>query len=392
VLERTELMELAKRMLAHVENGTTDQTDELMEVPVSEYADADRWQAEMDVIFKRVPLALTLTCELRDPGAFKAIDVLGVPVLVSRGADGVARSFLNVCRHRGAALVDPGCGSARRFTCPYHAWSYDQRGRLVGIYGEETYGSLDRDTHGLTALPTAERGGFVFTVLTPGAPLDIDAWLGDYAEELDKLDLASWHVFSRRELVGAGWKVCYDGYLEGYHFASLHRNTIFTQTMSNVMATDAYGPHQRIVFAKHSLPELRELPEDQWVPQQHIGPVYTIFPHVSIAGCWGDQAMVSQLFPGPTHDRSRTIQTIITRRPLTTDDERSKAESYTDFMYDVVRDEDYKTGLDIQKGLDCGANTHFTFGRNELTLQRFHGWVERLMAEGEGDLEGDTAR
>ena len=78
---------------------------------------------------------------------------------------------------------------------------------------------MDRDTHGLTALPTAERGGFVFTILTPGTPMDIDAWLGDYADELDKLGLADWHVFSRRELEGASWKVCYDGYLEGYHFA-----------------------------------------------------------------------------------------------------------------------------------------------------------------------------
>ena len=84
-MERTELMELAKRMLAHVENGTTDQTDDLMEVPVSEYVDPDRWAAEMEVIFKRVPLALGLTCELREPGAYKAIDVLGVPVLISRG-------------------------------------------------------------------------------------------------------------------------------------------------------------------------------------------------------------------------------------------------------------------------------------------------------------------
>jgi nitrite reductase/ring-hydroxylating ferredoxin subunit len=181
-VERTELMELAKRMLAHVENGTTDQTDDLMEVPVSEYVDPDRWAAEMEVIFKRVPLALGLTCELREPGAYKAIGVLGVPVLISRGADGVVRSFLNVCRHRGAALKDAGCGAARRFTCPYHGWSYDQQGRLVGIYGEESYGPLERDTHGLTALPTAERGGralslqvaFDFVMEVSNAPLKVD--------------------------------------------------------------------------------------------------------------------------------------------------------------------------------------------------------------------------
>ena len=94
-------------------------------------------------------------------------------------------------RHGRAASPAPTTGGATT-----------SRGRLVGIYGEESHGPLDRDTHGLTALPTAERGGFVFTVLTPGAPMDIDAWLGDCAEELDKLGLADWHVFSRRELVG----------------------------------------------------------------------------------------------------------------------------------------------------------------------------------------------
>ena len=63
--------------------------------------------------------------------------------------------------------------------------------------------------------------------------------------------------------------------------------------------------------------------------------------------------MVSQLFPGPTADRSRTVQTIITRSSA--GDRRGpgqKAQTYTDFLYEVVRDEDYKTGLDIQKGLD----------------------------------------
>jgi hypothetical protein len=150
--------------------------------------------------------------------------------------------------------------------------------------------------------------------------------------------------------------------------------------MSNVMGVDAWGPHQRIVFARHSITKLRDLPESEWVPTDHIGPVYTIFPHLSIAGCWGQQAMISQLLPGPTHDRSRTTQYIVTRDPVTTDAQAAKVQAYSDFLYAVVRDEDYKTGLDIQKGLTSGANDTFVLGRNELTLQRFHGWVDRLMA------------
>ena len=51
MLERTELVALAKRMLAHYENGTTDQTDDIATVPVASYADPARWQDEIDLIF-----------------------------------------------------------------------------------------------------------------------------------------------------------------------------------------------------------------------------------------------------------------------------------------------------------------------------------------------------
>ena len=115
-------MELAKRMLAHVENGTTDQTDDLMEVPVSEYVDPDRWAAEMEVIFKRVPLALALTCELREPGAYKAIDVL-VPggrcavLAYHSGEDRIVKARFNEAA-TGGCICPPGlpcvCGAVPR--------------------------------------------------------------------------------------------------------------------------------------------------------------------------------------------------------------------------------------------------------------------------------------
>lgn len=381
MIERATTMELAKRMLAFYEAGTTEQASDQYRVPVWKYHDPERWQLEMDRIFKRVPLPLALTCELRAPNSYKAMDALGVPVLITRAADGTARAFLNVCRHRGATVCADGCGTARRFACPYHGWVYDPEGALVGIYGEETFGPLERDTRGLTSLACEERAGFIFVTLTPGAGMDIDEWLGDYAAELGQMHLEDWHVFSTRELPSPAWKVAYDGYLEGYHFAALHKNTIFKETLSNLMAVDAFGPHQRVVFAKHSIAGLRDQAEADWDPAEHIGPVYTIFPCLSLAGGWRDQAMISQLFPGPTADRSRTVQTIITRDPMETDEQREKAEAFTDFLFAVVRDEDYATGFAITKGLTSGANEEFVFGRNEPSLHHFHRWVDRLVEQ-----------
>jgi phenylpropionate dioxygenase-like ring-hydroxylating dioxygenase large terminal subunit len=370
-------------MLALHEAGTTDQAATTYRIPTSSYVDPVRWQLEIDRIFRRVPLPLALSCELREPGAYKALDAVGVPVLIVRGDDGVVRAFVNSCRHRGSLVVGDGCGTARRFTCPYHAWSYDRSGCLAGIYGEESFGPVDKSTMGLHELPCAERVGLVFVTLQrDAAAMDIDEWLGDMAAELAALDLEHWHAFSTRELATPAWKVAFDGYLECYHFASLHRETIFTQNMSNVMAVDAYGPHQRTLFAKHSLPSLREQPEDAWEPEEHLGPVHTLFPCLAVAGGWRDTALVSLLLPGPTAHESRTVQTFLTRDQVVTDEQRRRADAANDFLYAAVRDEDNPMGLGITRALQSNTTTELVFGRNEPTLHHFHRWVDHFV-EGE---------
>src|SRR5437868_6521925 len=153
MLDRNATVALAKRMLALHEAGTTDQSPGQYRVPARNYIDAERWRLEMDRIFRRVPLPLALTCELREANSYKSLDVLGVPVLLTRDGDGRARAFLNACRHRGAIVQAPGCGEARRFACPYHGWVYDQQGRLAGVYGEESFGAVERSTMGLASLP-----------------------------------------------------------------------------------------------------------------------------------------------------------------------------------------------------------------------------------------------
>ncbi len=380
MLDRDVTVALAKRLLAFHEAGTTEEAAHVYRVPTAHYIDADRWQLEMDRIFRRVPLPLALTCELREAHAYKAMDALGVPILITRGPDGQARAFVNACRHRGSIVVPDGCGEARRFTCPYHGWVYDQAGSLTGMYGRDTFGPVDTQGLGLTPLACEERSGFVFVTLTPGEAMDIDDWLGDYAAELATLELDTWHVHARRELASPAWKVAFDGYLEGYHFSTLHKDSIFKDNMSNLMAVDAFGPHQRVMFAKHTLPTLRDQAEQEWRPTDHIGPVHTIFPCLSLAGSWRDTALVSQLFPGPTPDRSRTVQTFITRHPAVTAEERERADQAVDFLFTVVRDEDYATGLGITRALLSGTNQEFVFGRNEPSLHHFHRWVDRLIA------------
>lgn len=382
MFDRADSVALVKRALAHLESRTTDQAPELMRVPVEAYLDEDRWRAELETIIKRKPLALVLSIEVPTGGDYKAMNVAGVPLLIVRGYDGAARAFLNACRHRGAQLCEAGFGNRRRFRCPYHAWTYDDHGALVAVLRQHTFGDINFGEYGLRALPAAERAGIIWVVLTPDEPMDLDDWLGDFAPELERLDLAQWHVYRRHDFPGPGWKLTYDGYLEGYHFQTLHKLTFGTNTITNLMVADTFGKHQRVLFGTKSLPKLRELPEDQWDLGASAAPIYTIFPCVSIAGTWQSHAMVSQILPGSRIDECHTVQTILTRHVVDSDKERHVADAYADTMLKGTRDEDYLVAFGAQASLASGANTHLTFGRNELALQHQHRWIDRLMGRG----------
>lgn len=376
-----EMFDLARRALAHFEAGTTDQAPSTMTIPIAAYADAERYRQERERIFKHLPLALALSLELPGPGTYRAMHVIDTPVLIVRGSDGVARAFLNACRHRGARLCEPGAGSARVLTCPYHAWAYNDRGALVTRYAADTFGDVDHATLALTPLPCAERAGLVWVGLTPGESFDIDAWLGDFAAELGTLQLDRWSIFEQRELPGPGWKVTLDGYLEAYHHNSLHGRTVGKYTVGNLLVLDTFGPHQRLTFGRRSLAELVGVPMAEWEPGKHIRLIHNGFPNLSISGILGDHCLVSQIFPGATPDVTVTRQTVLVHTPPVTAEARAASELFSSMVLQAVRDEDYPVGLSIQAGIHSGANPSFVFGRNEPAVQNYHRTLARLMAE-----------
>ena len=138
------LHKIARRLLANVDAERGDHASEMLNIPASYYVDQARFEHEVDAIFHRRPLLVALSCDIREPGSFSALTIAGRPLLVTRGDDGVARTFLNICRHRGAKVTPDCFGSARRFTCPYHFWTYDTRGSLVGTTAREAF-----EGHGL---------------------------------------------------------------------------------------------------------------------------------------------------------------------------------------------------------------------------------------------------
>jgi phenylpropionate dioxygenase-like ring-hydroxylating dioxygenase large terminal subunit len=374
-----ELLALTRRALCHFQNRTTDQADAIMSMPVAAYTDPERYEREVDRVFRHLPLALALSLELPEPGTYLAMDQLNAPVLLVRGQDGVVRAFLNACRHRGAPVCELGRGSARVFACPYHAWTYNTQGELVGRYRGETFGDVDETALGLTELACAERSGLIWVTLSPDETFDIDEWLGPFQAELDTLKLTDWHIYQQRDIPGPGWKVTMDGYLEVYHHDSVHGKTVGEHTIGNLLVHDTYGPHQRMVFGRRSLAALEGKRESEWVPGQDIRLIHSGFPNLSVSGILGDHCLVSHIFPGPTLDTTITRQTVLAAKPPETEAEKQASETFSAMVLKAVRDEDYAMGLRIQSGLASGANREFLFGRNEPAVQNYHRWIARFM-------------
>lgn len=111
---------LTHRALQLVRAGTTDMAEATLRVPLEYYRDPDLAARERSEVLALTPLALMPSAQIPCPYDYVVRDVLDVSVLVSRDGDGTTHAFLNYCRHRGARPAS-GCGSARRFSCPYHA-------------------------------------------------------------------------------------------------------------------------------------------------------------------------------------------------------------------------------------------------------------------------------
>ena len=113
---------------------------------------------------------------------------------MARGKDGTIRAFSAVCQHRGMQVVDDA-GTCTKFTCPYHQWSYDLTGRLLGAPAMERTAGFDKKDYPLPPLAVELWQGFVFVHFDLDAP-PLAPTLASYEPYIEHYELA------RRRLPG----------------------------------------------------------------------------------------------------------------------------------------------------------------------------------------------
>src|SRR3546814_15787147 len=79
-------------------------------------------------------------------------------------------------------------------------------------------------------------------MLDPDQVMDIDAFLGDFAPQLEMANLSSFAIHECRQITHKGsWKLALCGYLESYHVRVVHAASIGSAFVGNLSTHDAFG-------------------------------------------------------------------------------------------------------------------------------------------------------
>jgi carnitine monooxygenase subunit len=356
-----------RRMLQHVAAGTTDLADEPFEADASIFRDPALHQRELDVIFRGTPQVVAWSGELARPGSFITRDVAGVPALITRRDDGSVAAFLNACTHRGSTVAE-GCGEARRFVCPYHGWTFDTEGQLVGLPAREAFDGLDIASLGLEPLPVVEEHGMI--VLGLRRDVNVVGYLDEVAHALaDHRGDQYRPVETRTWTVRANWKLVVDVNLELYHVPALHRDTLYPM-MHTSAVSDAYERHATFGLLMRGEERWADVPETEWPDRIPGSLAYFLYPSTVILEA-PNSAQMLRVLPGATPTETIVHVTGASVGDATTEADRQSRIRGLDILESIFATEDLPAAERCQRGFDGGLTT-FRAGRNEPLIAHVH--------------------
>jgi choline monooxygenase len=185
------------------------------------------WQAlEYDRLFARNWFVAGFTQDVARPGDAMPVEAAGMPLLILRDHAGVIRVFHNVCRHRGAVMVDKPCSDLKLLTCPYHAWAYGLDGGLrtrPHFHGGGKHDVVDDDdAPGLVPVRAEVWHHWIFVNLDGKAPPLAD-YLAPAIERIGDYDIsASRYAGTVHFDIATNWKFAMENYIEPYHVFAAH--------------------------------------------------------------------------------------------------------------------------------------------------------------------------
>ena len=216
----------AREILTGVAQVAHSTLDEAFTVPPAIYSNPEIARLETERIFSADWVCPGLAADIPNAGDYMTYSVADQPVFVIRGKDGGVRAYANVCLHRMMTLVE-GRGCAQRITCPYHGWTYDMEGRVIGaghMAGRDP--EFDKKGYRLPELRTELWQGWVYITLNPDAR-PVAELLRDLEPEVARFRLDKYISLAQQDhLWDTNWKLLTENFMESYHLPVAHKETV----------------------------------------------------------------------------------------------------------------------------------------------------------------------
>ena len=189
------------------------------------YTSSEFLRREADEVFAKSWVCIGRGDLIPDPGDYRAFELCGWQLVMLRDRAGKIRVLSNVCRHRGAVLLE-GTGHRSMISCPFHAWGYALDGSLRAAPDMEETQGFDKANYRLTSYEVAESCGFVFVRLMTGGPSLADS-LGDLETVLRPWQPERLKTARERHFVApCNWKLFLEVFMEDYHLKAVHKSSI----------------------------------------------------------------------------------------------------------------------------------------------------------------------
>ncbi|MAK55531.1 MAG: salicylate hydroxylase [Pusillimonas sp.] len=201
-------------------------------VPLWVYTDHENYRRELERVFYGPHWHMVgLESEIPNPGDFVRAVIGERSVIVTKTENEEISVLLNSCAHRGVEISQAAHGTQKEIMCPYHQWTYDLKGNLIGVpfkRGVKGKGGFPEDfdtkNHGLRRLKVENVNGCIFATFDHDAP-NMREYLGkgNYEYFTRIFNGRKTKVLGhQRQRIKGNWKLYMENIKDPYHASLLH--------------------------------------------------------------------------------------------------------------------------------------------------------------------------
>ena len=372
--------------------------DHALSLPKAAYTDNEFFATEKASLLSAGWMCVAHVSQVKNEGDFLAVDLLDEPLVVVRGHDQTVRVLSRVCIHRGMDLMPEATrvarkGTTRTLLCPYHFWSFDLSGQLVGCPHMDGATGFDRKELRLPEVRSETWNGFVFVNLDGRASL-----LSEQYADFDRI-IAPWDVAEMEVVITLdwdcdfNWKVMVENWMESYHHLGAHNQTLNVTMPAQNTWTEPARPY----FVHCHLPFKASIAEDITAARaQNLKlPGFTPVPGLSADqhAEWGvfvgypcfmfltaaDRVLWYRLLPLSAGRCALQTMTLVTRQAMTAADYTETVVAETKMLCDF-HEEDMLVNTGVQRGLRSSAFRPGRLSHLEEPIWQFQKYLARHLA------------